>query len=59
MSDIPELGIVHVVVAIIKNSKQEVLVSRRKSDAHLGGLLEFPGGKVEKNETQLMRCDVS
>lgn len=50
MSDIPELGIVHVVVAIIQNSLQEVLVSRRKSDAHLGGLLEFPGGKVEKNE---------
>lgn len=51
MNDIPEIETVHVVVAIIKNAKQEVLVSRRKSDAHLGDLLEFPGGKVEKNET--------
>ncbi len=41
---------IHVVVAVIKNSKQEVLVSRRKADAHLGGLLEFPGGKVEEGE---------
>jgi 8-oxo-dGTP diphosphatase len=41
----------HIVIGIIKNSNKEVLVSRRKSDAHLGGLLEFPGGKVEKNES--------
>lgn len=41
----------HVVIGIIQNSNKEVLVSRRKSDAHLGGLLEFPGGKVEKNES--------
>jgi len=51
VNDIPELESIHVVVAIIKNSKHEVLVSRRKSDTHLGDLLEFPGGKVEKNET--------
>ncbi len=51
MSTSPEHNIVHVVIAIIKNSKQEVLVSERKPDAHLGGFLEFPGGKVENNET--------
>lgn len=45
-----EQEIVHVVIAILRN-KNEVLVSRRRSDTHLGGLLEFPGGKVEQNES--------
>ena len=43
----------HVVIGIIQNSNKEVLVSRRKPDAHLGGLLEFPGGKLEKNESPI------
>ena len=43
----------HVVVGIIQNSDKEVLVGRRKSDAHLGGQLEFPGGKVEQNESPI------
>ena len=41
---------VHVVVGVIQNSNNEVLVSRRKPNTHLAGLLEFPGGKVEQNE---------
>lgn len=28
----------------------EVLLSRRKTDAHLAGMWEFPGGKVEPGE---------
>ena len=44
---------VHVVLGIIKNTRNEVLVTRREEDAHLGGLLEFPGGKVESNETPI------
>ncbi len=51
MNALLEQNIVHVVIAIIENVDQEVLVSKRKPDAHLGGLLEFPGGKVEVNET--------
>lgn len=53
MGTLQEQKCVHVVVAIILNAKQEVLVSRRKLDAHLGGLLEFPGGKVEENESAI------
>lgn len=45
---------IHVVIGIIKNTKNEVLVARRKDDVHLGGLLEFPGGKVEVNEESIL-----
>lgn len=33
---------------VIENGK--VLLSRRKTDAHLAGMWEFPGGKVEPGE---------
>lgn len=45
---------VHVAVAVIvRDSKvgREVLISKRPLNAHQGGLWEFPGGKVEPNET--------
>lgn len=41
----------HVVIGIIQNTKHQVLVSKRAKDAHQGGLWEFPGGKVEPDET--------
>ncbi len=41
---------IHVVIGIIKNTKNEVLVTKRRRDAHLGGLFEFPGGKLKANE---------
>ena len=44
---------VHVVIGIIQNSNRHVLVSKRNAESHLGGLLEFPGGKVEKNESPI------
>lgn len=40
-----------VVAAIIENEKNEVLIDKRPSKGLLGGLWEFPGGKVEKNES--------
>lgn len=42
---------IHVAVAIIINSQQEVLIALRQAHQHLGGLWEFPGGKVETGET--------
>lgn len=42
--------IVHVVVGVVKNTRHEVLVTRRHAHLHQGGLLEFPGGKLEPGE---------
>ncbi len=42
--------LVHVAVAVIKDSQGRVLVARRAQEAHMGGKLEFPGGKVEAGE---------
>ena len=41
---------VHVAVAVIIRDGR-VLIARRPEHAHQGGLLEFPGGKVEPGET--------
>ncbi len=43
-------SIVHVAVAVIIHHHQ-VLIARRPSHLHQGGLWEFPGGKVEQGET--------
>lgn len=40
-----------VVAAIIYNSKNKILITKRPTNMHLGGLWEFPGGKVESGES--------
>ena len=45
--------VVTVAVGILIDDAGRVLVTRRAPDAHQGGLWEFPGGKVEENETLL------
>lgn len=45
------LAAVRVAVAVIIDAKQQVLISLRQVHQHQGGLWEFPGGKVDDNET--------
>lgn len=40
----------HVAVAVIKRSDR-ILIAKRANHLHKGGLWEFPGGKVEANES--------
>lgn len=41
----------HVAVSVIVNPQGQVLIARRSPRVHLGGLWEFPGGKLEPGET--------
>jgi 8-oxo-dGTP diphosphatase len=42
---------IHVAAAAVFDDRQRVLICRRPSHVHLGGLWEFPGGKLEPGET--------
>ena len=46
-----------VAAAIITNEKDEILICRRSETSKNANLWEFPGGKLEKNET-LEECAV-
>ena len=43
--------LVPVVAAIIFNKKRQILITQRPAVSHLGGLWEFPGGRIENGET--------
>ncbi len=45
------MKIVRVAVGIIINKKNQILIAKRASHQHQGNKWEFPGGKVESNET--------
>ena len=42
---------IDVAVGIIKNNDGLLLITQRRSNTHLAGLWEFPGGKREAGET--------
>jgi len=41
----------NIVLGIIRNEKYQILVAKRPDDKPFAGLWEFPGGKIEMNET--------
>ena len=43
--------LIRVAVAVIINQNEEILIAKRSEDQHQGNKWEFPGGKVESNET--------
>ena len=43
--------LVHVAVGVILGRDGKILIARRPSNVHQGGLWEFPGGKVDDGET--------
>lgn len=38
-------------VAVVWNDQNQILIDRRRPEGTLGGLWEFPGGKIEPGET--------
>ncbi len=44
-------NVLHVAVGVIRNNKNQVLLSQRPADVHQADLWEFPGGKLESGET--------
>jgi 8-oxo-dGTP diphosphatase len=45
------MSTVHVAVGVIVSDQNQILLSQRPDHVHQGGKWEFPGGKVEPNET--------
>ncbi|MBQ0209532.1 8-oxo-dGTP diphosphatase MutT [Providencia rettgeri] len=40
----------HIAAGIIRNSQQQIFITKRPEGTHMAGFWEFPGGKLEKGE---------
>jgi len=47
------MSVVQVAVGVVLDRDQNILITQRAQAAHQGGLWEFPGGKVEAQESVL------
>jgi len=54
---LPERRPVHVVAGLIIDPQRRVLVQQRTSPPHFAGLWEFPGGKIESEESAAAALD--
>jgi 8-oxo-dGTP diphosphatase len=43
--------VVHVAAGLIRDERGRYLITQRRKGSHLAGLWEFPGGKLEADET--------
>ncbi|OAT34829.1 8-oxo-dGTP diphosphatase MutT [Proteus myxofaciens] len=41
----------HIAAGVICDKRQNVFITQRPLKSHMGGYWEFPGGKLEENET--------
>lgn len=46
------INMINVVAAVIKNADKKILIAQRNLKKSQGGLWEFPGGKIEPNESR-------
>lgn len=51
------MKIIQVAVAVVINAQQEILLSLRGEHQHQGGRWEFPGGKLEADESSRLCLD--
>lgn len=40
----------HIAAGIIRNSNEQIFITKRTEGTHMAGFWEFPGGKLEKGE---------
>ena len=45
------MKILQIAVGIIRNPQNQIFITQRAADAHMANKWEFPGGKIESDET--------